>query len=229
MRRSLSSAGLALALALALAPASASAQFAIAPKIGTTGLGADVAIGLGDNLAARGGFGLFPVDLTFEAGDINYDFETPNFITVGLDFYPAGSFRLMAGALIRQNDFKLTGTTSGQYEVGDSTYTESGTISGIVTNSSTAPFVGIGFGRHTSPGIGFFIDLGVAFTGDPSVVLDASQNLKDKLGFEAELRREEAKIQADLRGEGDGSYVDVPTKLNLWPFLQIGLKIGLGG
>jgi len=228
MRRSLSSAGIALALALAFMPASVSAQFAIAPKIGSTGAGADVAISLGESLVVRGGFGVVPIDINFDAGDINFDFTAPNFMTVGVDFYPSGSFRLMAGALIRQGDFELAGTTSGSFTIGDVTYTQGGTVSGAVTNSSTSPFVGIGFGKHTNPGLGFFLDLGVAFTGDPSVTLDASQNLKDIPGFTAELRKEEAKIQADLRGEGDGSYVDAP-KLNLWPFLQIGLKIGLGG
>lgn len=227
MRRSLSSVG--LALAIALLPSATSAQFAIAPKVGTTGAGADVAFALGESLVARGGFGVFPAEISFDAGDISYDFNAPNFMTVGLDFYPAGSFRLMAGALIRNGDFELAGTTSGSYTIGDQTYTDSGTITGSITNSSTAPFVGVGFGKHTNSGLGLFIDLGVAFTGDPSVGLSASSNLTAIPGFSAELEKERVKIENDLRGEGDGSYVDVPTKLNLWPFLQLGLKFGLGG
>ena len=221
----------ALALAITVAPTALSAQIGVAVKAGSTGVGGDVALGLGESLVLRGGFGYVPFDLSdISIGDINADFSLPTFLTAGVDFYPGGGgFRLMGGVLVRSGDYEMSGDVSGSTTIGDQTYTSSGTVTGLITNSKTAPYVGIGFGKHTNSGIGLFIDLGVAFAGDPTVDLSASGPISNEPGFQSELQKEEAKIQADLRGEGDGNYVDLPFSLKTWPFAQIGLRIGLGG
>ncbi len=220
----------ALTGALLLVPAAGSAQLAVAPKVGTTGVGADVALELTNSLVLRAGFGTVPVDLSdIEMGDITADFTLPSFITAGVDFYPAGSFRLMAGVLLRQGEYDVAGRVEGSYEIGNTTYTQRGEIIGEVTNASTAPYVGIGFGKHTNSGFGFFLDLGVAFTGDPDVSLTADSGLNSIPGFAADLEIERQRIEADLRGEGDGDYVDLPVSLSTWPFIQAGFRIALGG
>ena len=78
----------------------------------------------------------------------------------------------------------------------------------------------IGFGKHTSTGIGLFLDLGAAFIGEPVVSLDATGNstLIGTSEFQAELRKQEINIENDL-----GSYIKV------WPIINIGLRIGVGG
>ena len=77
----------------------------------------------------------------------------------------------------------------------------------------------IGFGRHTSTGIGLFVDLGAAFLGESEVSLEATGDpaVVNSAEFQAELRQQETNIEEDL-----GSYI------NVWPILSIGLRIGVG-
>jgi len=102
-------ASLGLALALVFAPTSASAQIAILPKIGSTGVGGDVTLGLTDRLAIRGGLGFFPIELDdLEIDDNSFEGRLPDFMaTVGVDLSLAGPLRLSGGLLYRSGDIDL--------------------------------------------------------------------------------------------------------------------------
>jgi hypothetical protein len=75
----------------------------------------------------------------------------------------------------------------------------------------------IGFGRHTKKGLGLFLDLGVAFLGDPSVQLSATGPAASSAQFQTQLDNEAAKIQNKA-----GTY------LKYWPIADIGIKLGIG-
>ncbi len=211
---------LALALALVLAPTNAAAQgISIAPKIGSGGLGADLALGLTNRLAVRGGVGFIPLEFEdLELDDNEYDLTTPDFFaTVGLDLKVVGPLRLMGGLLFRSGDFEYSTDVEGSIEIGDQTYTESGTLFGQWENSSTAPFIGIGLGHVAGGSFGLFLDAGVAFTGDPTVTAEVSGDLASAPGIQAEVEKERQRIQDDI-----------PEYAKYWPFVQIGFKIGIG-
>jgi len=220
----------ALAAATLLAvPSFAEAQFGLAGRAGTLGLGAEAALGVGERLVLRGGVGFMPFELDvsddLEAGTgVDATLTLPSTMyNIGADLYLGSSFRIGGGMLFRSDDPELTVTLTGSAttEIGDETYTatEVSEIQGFLISKSSAPYVLIGFGKHTSSGIGLFVDLGVAFMGTSEVELSASGDptIVNSPEFQAELRQEETNIQEDI-----GTYTEY------WPILNIGLRFGLG-
>lgn len=196
-------------------------ELGIGARIGTLGLGAEAALSLNDNIAIRGGIGSFILDFDGDYDDVNYTVTPPSLTTtLGIDLYPTGgSFRIMGGLMLRSEDIRLDSgdlAESGSVEIGDETYDEAGFLHGEIDTKATSPFVGIGFGRHTSGGFGVTLDLGVAFVGEPDVILTAEGPIASAEGIQTELDREAQNIQDEA-----GSY------LQYWPILSFGVKIPL--
>ena len=205
-------------------PASAAAQqaFGVAGRVGTLGIGAEAALPLGSNFALRGGVGLMPfeVDATFDELDVTISLPE-TWYNIGADLYIGSSFRIGGGVLFKPDDPTAVGTANQSIEIGNEIYEpgDIGTITGTLDSSDEVPYVMIGFGRHTSSGIGLFLDLGVGFLGSPDVTLTSSGGL---LSGQPEL-------QAELDREAQDWEDEVGTYLELWPILNLGIKIGLGG
>lgn len=218
------------AAALVLVPAAVQAQgFAVAGRAGTLGLGAEAALGLGPKLAIRGGVGLMPLEVDasdlFDSNGVEATLKLPKtWYNVGMDLYLGGGFRVGGGMMFKPDDPTVTGTLTGSasIEIGGVTYTASDVaeVEGALVSKSSAPYVLIGFGRHIKSGIGLFLDLGVAFMGDPDVQLTATGNptVVNSSEFQSRLRTEEQNVKDDV-----GTY------LNYWPILNLGLKFGIGG
>jgi len=210
--------GLLLAL-LAIPQTLVGQTFAIGARAGTLGFGAEAALGLSDHFVVRGGLGSFIFDFTGDYGEVEYTVTPPSMTgTLGIDLYPGGgSFRLMAGIMFRDGDFEMESgniTEHGPIEIGDGEYSEPGTLHGTLATRSTAPFLGIGFGRHTDGGFGFFVDLGVAFVGEAEVTLEAQGPIATVPGFQEDLEREAQFIEDEA-----APY------LKYWPILSLGVKI----
>jgi hypothetical protein len=218
---------LALTAAAALAvPAALSAQgFGIAGRVGTLGAGAEAALGITNAVVIRGGVGLMPLEPSTTIDNIDVTLTLPEtWANIGLDLYLAGSFRIGGGILFKPDDPTIVGeiAASTTVDIGDKTYTASDVaeIRGTFDSKNAAPYVLIGFGKHTSSGIGLFLDLGAAFIGEPNVSLTATGNpaVVGSGEFQSELRKQEQNFEDDL-----GSYIKV------WPILNIGIRIGIGG
>lgn len=213
-----------VAALLAAAPTTLSAQgFAVGARAGTLGIGAEGAVSLGSRLALRGGLGLLPFEPSTTIDDIDFTLTLPKtWFNLGADLYVGGGFRVGGGILFKSDDPELEGEITGTVEIGDETYSSAQveSLSGVLDSNDQAPYALIGFGRHTASGVGLFLDLGVAFLGEPEVGLSASGDpaIVNSSEFQAELRAEERTIEDDA-----GSY------LKLWPILNLGVKIGLGG
>lgn len=216
------------AASLILAPAAASAQgFAVAGRAGTLGLGAEAALGLSPNFAIRGGLGLMPLEPTATIDDIEFTVGLPEtWYNIGADLYLGRSgFRIGGGMLFKPDDPTLVGelTANASIEIGDETYTSQDlfALRGTIDSKDSAPYLLFGFGRHVTQGIGLFADIGAAYFGEPANVIleaDVNTNRVSQEEVDRELRKQEQRTKDDL-----GSY------LKLWPILNIGLKIGLGG
>ena len=203
-------------------PQTLSAQnFGVGARIGTLGFGGEAALGLSDQFVVRGGIGSFVLDFNGDYGDVTYTISPPSLTgTLGMDFYPAGGLRLMAGLMFRRGDFTMESgdlAGAGGITIGDNEYTEGGTLTGTMATRSTAPFVGLGFGHHTQGDFGFFLDLGVAFVGDPEVSMEGQGAIASVPGFQEDLDKEAQKIQDEAA-----------TYLKYWPILSVGVKIPLG-
>jgi hypothetical protein len=206
-------------LLLCLLPQIALAQgFGVGARAGTLGIGGEGALALSDQLVIRGGLGSFFFEFDGEMDGIDYTVTPPSFTgTLGVDFYPTGgAFRLMAGLMFRNGDFELESgdiSQAGGVEIGDEEYYDEGYLFGTVSSSSAAPFVGFGFGKHTSGGFGVFFDLGLAFVGDPDVSMRATGPIASVEGFQDELDKEVQQIEDDAT-----------PYLKYWPILNFGLK-----
>lgn len=208
------------AFLLLILPHAASAQtFGLGLKAGTLGLGADAAVGLHPRIALRGGFGVFPFTPRFTWGDIKYDVELPSPQFTGTaDIFLIGALRLTGGVMVSKPDFTLKSdlTSSGTVTIGDVQFTGSdvGVVSGTVVNNDVAPYVGLGFGRIARRGLGFFVDLAVAFQGEPSVVLAATGPIKDDPTFQSALAAEEVALADEIK------------IAKYYPILSLGLSFG---
>jgi hypothetical protein len=214
---------LALAAVALTVPAGLSAQgFGIAARAGTIGLGAEAAVGLTDAFVIRGGIGLMPLEPSATISDIDFTLKLPEtWFNIGADLYLGSGFRIGGGMLFKSDDPELEGELLTNVDIGGRSFTpaELGTLSGVLDSKDKAPYALIGFGKHTTAGIGLFLDLGVAFTGDPQVSLAADNgSFNDLSELRQRLDAEEREIEDDL-----GQY------LKLWPILNLGLKIGIGG
>jgi hypothetical protein len=220
------------AAALLALPVTASAQgFGIAGRAGTLGVGAEAAVGIGEALALRGGIGLFPIETDatrfWDVGqDVNAKLKFPKtWYNVGLDLYLGGSFRIGGGMLFKPDDPTITATLQGtaEIDIGGQTYTASDVseVVGSLSTKDSAPYVLIGFGKHTAPGVGLFLDLGVAFMGDSQVTLvatDGNPVIIDSAAFQQRLLDEAQNLDNDLPAWAK----------KYWPIASIGLRIGLG-
>lgn len=192
-----------IAIVSAVAASRAAAQIAISPHVGTLGIGADLSVGLLPALGVRAGGNFQPWKPKLEFDDLEYtiDLASPSWFGV-LDLYVAGPLRLSGGAVAFTNDTKIDARVTQSVDIGNSTYTpeQISSIQGVFDANHVAPYAGIGFGKTPrSSGVGFSMDLGVAFHGAPGVDLTASGQLASNPAFQAELAREEAKVQDDAK------------------------------
>jgi len=210
----------ALAAVGAAVPASVTAQgLGLGARVGTLGLGGEVALEVTETLVLRGGLGLTPFEPSATFDDIDVTLTLPTWYNVGVDLYLNGALRLGGGLLFKADDPELSGSFNVAQDIGGTTYTplEIGTLKGVIDSSDTVPYVLLGFGKHTAPGVGLFLDLGVAFLGDPEVRLSSEDGtLSLDPTTQDALDREAQDFEDDMR-----------TYLRFWPILSLGLRIGL--
>lgn len=220
------------AAALIALPVTLSAQaLGVGVRAGTLGFGAEGALGLGERVALRGGVGLFPIETDASkfwdiGADVDAKLKLPDtWYNIGVDIYLGGAFRIGGGMLYRPDDPTITATlpAGGTVDIGGQTYTgaDVSEVVGALDAKNSAPYGLIGFGKHTSTGVGLFLDLGVAFLGDSHVSLEATKGDPTVIGspiFQQRLAQEEQNLESDLPNWAK----------KYWPIASIGLRIGIG-
>lgn len=213
---------LAAACLLAIPGAVMAQGVGIAVRGGTLGVGAEAAFGLSDRLVIRGGIGLLPLKPTVPVNNIDYTLTLPKtWYNIGLDLYIAGPMRIGVGMLFKPDNPVVTGTVAASktITIGNTQYTtqQQFNLNGTFDAKKSAPYVLIGFGKHTASGVGLFLDLGAAFIGSPKVTLTASgdPSITSQPSFQSSLQKEQSDIQ------------NKATYLKIWPILNIGIRVGL--
>lgn len=156
------------------------AEVALGAKAGTSGLGAELTIGLSPQVNVRLGVnGYNYTDENREVSDIFYDAEANlRTATALLDWHPGGrGFRLTAGAVY--NDTSVEGHSlppaSGFYDIGGVPVPANlvGTLDAEADFDPIVPYAGLGWGNAVAGNkkVGFFVDLGVVFQGKANVTL----------------------------------------------------------
>jgi hypothetical protein len=208
-------------LTAAMTPGPANAQgprtVAVGLKVGSVGLGGDVSLGLTDRLSVRGGVGWMPFEYDGTYDGQRYRVIPPErYLTLAGDLQLVGPLRLTGGLMHRSGPVRFEADLRGDVEIGDDTYTSEGRLEGEVHSAGTAPFLALGLGRPAGSGLGFYVDLGVAFTGDPELSLEATGPITQEPGFQASLEHERSRAEADL----DDYY-------RYWPVVSVGLRLSL--
>ena len=195
-----------------------SAQLAVGARIGTTGIGGEVSYGIMSRLGLRAGVSVIPIKPSGTFDDVKFEVDPPSpLFTAGADLYLTNAVRVFGGLLIGADELGIDGDYSGSVQFGNQTYTGNGTIKGVVESSSTAPFVGLGFGRTFGSGIGVTFDLGAAILGESTVIL---QEITGPASQSTQAQRD-AKI-AEIQD-------DVDKYAKIYPMISIGLRFGIGG
>jgi hypothetical protein len=198
-------------------------QVGFGARIGTLGLGPEISYAAGQHIVLRGGIGFIPLEPERTFSDIDYTLHPPSSVwNIGVDVYPSAGGLRFGGGIVRWQQYELLATQTGSTTVGGTTYTGTIDLDAVVTNANqTAPYLLAGYGRTTKPGIGFFVDVGVAFIGEADIELSGTCTLSNGSAcpgnFESDLEAEEADAEDDI-----GKY------LELLPILQVGIRIGVG-
>ena len=210
---------LALTLTFGALPAVGQSNVGASLHVGTLGLGGRIVTALGDRVNIRGGVDIIPVGLQVEELEVEFDFHLPSpVLTAVLDLYPSASgFRMSAGGLFLGNEIRIEGTPAETVELGGNEYTpdELGVISGSLGTSRLAPYVGMGWGNALGHGLGFALDIGVAYHGPPDFTYEATGSAAS-----------DTQLIADLEEEAQVINDDLPGAASIYPVLNLGVSFG---
>lgn len=192
-----------------LAAASARAEFGIGLNLGTNGFGVEAKQSLSPSFDLRFGISGIRYSLDYEYDDVEYDVEQNLAIpSVMLDWRPMqGVFRLTLGAAYfnEVQSVRATPDPGYSYIIGNNSYTaaEIGTLNGKLEWHTGAPYLGFGwdFMHGKKKGLGFSVELGAYYRGEPDVSLTATGVAA---GLAADVQREAQEIEKD-------AYSFVPT------------------
>ena len=90
-------------------------------------------------------------------------------------------------------------------------------LTGAIDMDDQAIFALIGFGRHTTDGNGLFVDFGAIIFGAPRVTLAAEGGTYPQDQLDQLLVQEATNFEQDMK-----------PWLEIWPILNIGVRIGIG-
>ena len=198
---------LALGLAANAAAAISLAQgVALTAKVGSTGVGADLTVGLARSLNLRLGAQAWTRSETRTEQEIEYDADLK--LVSGellLDVHPGGrGFRISVGAIVNGNEVTAVSTENAVYTINGVRYPVGlvGRLEGRVDTNTLAPYLGIGWGNAVVAGGPWrlAIDAGAFYQGKPKVSLTAHPLIPILLParFEQDLEAERQDIENDL-------------------------------
>jgi hypothetical protein len=202
-------------LFLALAMAAGSAQaIGIGARAGTTGLGADLGVGILPTLGGRVGFSALEANTHVDTSDVRYDAKAKlQNINLFLDWSPLGPFRITGGFMPNNNKVDLTGNPSS-----GGTFPAGSNLTGTVKpEKDFAPYLGIGYGNVWTTGVNFYFDAGIMFQGSPQVTL----NLNCGTANPAQCAAAQSQVAAEQQRVQD--KVD---KFKYYPVINLGITIG---
>jgi hypothetical protein len=147
---------LALSLAaMAAASISLAQGVALAPKVGTTGIGVDLTIGLARFLNLRVGAQSYTRRETRREREIEYDADLKLLSgEILLDLHPGGrGFRISGGAIVNGNEVTAISSEDAVYTINGVQYPVGlvGRLRGRIDTNDVAPYLGIGWGNAVAP------------------------------------------------------------------------------
>ena len=185
---------------------------AVGASVGFHGIAIDYQKAFSDHLSSRFIFSDMPLERDMEEDDIDYsvEYDRTN-LGVLLDYYPmSGSFHITGGIFTGDHNLILeANSSSGDFEIGDKTYTSSNLhLKAEASFAKAAPYVGLGWGNNIGDsGFTGNFDIGFLYVGEPTVSYEASGTVMDGgnevnvtsfAEFQGNLEKERANLEDDL-------------------------------
>lgn len=211
-------------------PAQAS-DFGASARVGLLGAGAELNYQMTDHLGLRlqGHNYSFSEDIEEDGIDYSGSLDLSTFGLV-LDLHPfGGSFRLTAGAYSNGNELTGDASGSGDYEIGDETFTSVPTDPvrldlSVELGDSVAPYVGFGWGSspERERGFMFSLDLGALISGSPNVSLNASGTAVEQSTLTTVNMATDPTVQAEIAKEVAALEDDI-SDFEVYPVIMLGI------
>ncbi|MGH7225973.1 MAG: hypothetical protein ACRELF_22370 [Gemmataceae bacterium] len=204
----------------------ATPDMAVALRAGTTGIGLDYDIALGQRFSARIGYSGFNYKYMVDTTDVNYGGTFKLSMLSGLaDWYAFnGGFHLTVGVVGNGTTIDLAGRPSagGSYTINDHVYSsgEVGSLAGrLKFGNSVSPYVGLGWGNPVGAGhhLHVLLDVGAIYGGTPHASLAAQCGPATPSGSSTC-----AQLQSDVQAEAHRLQNDV-TIVKWYPVVDLGL------
>lgn len=195
--------------------------FSVGARIGTTGIGGEVAYGLTERVNVRAGMALYDFSLEYTTEDrdpdVRLDLDSDNrAYRFFIDYLPFKRFLRLTGGFVYQGpEFKGRGTPIESYTDPGSGVTipasQMGSIElDIIYEDKLSPYLGIGFGNSVGKNrLTFSLDAGFIFTGKPTVESRTFGPIADVVDYDPSVIQEDAQ------------------KITIWPLLSVGLALRL--
>jgi hypothetical protein len=198
-----------LVFAAAVLASGAAHAAGVGVRVGTTGIGGDIAFGVAPTLSARVGYSAGSLSHTTSTSSASYDGKLKlSNLNAFLDFSPLGPFRLTGGVIFNDNKYDATGRPNGA----------PGSFNAQVKSGNrAAPYLGVGYGNVSGMGINFYADLGVMFMGSPKATINADcsgLSAGQCSTLQSQATAEQARLEDELK------------RFKAYPVLNIGLTIG---
>jgi len=180
--------------------ANANDDFWLGVKAGTLGFGAEASWRPLEWLDVRAGANFYDYDDSGSQAGVNYDatLALDTFYLTGNFRFPLSPFRLTAGAFTNNNELTLASQDATSLLIGSNPIPYSaadvGTIQGVASFDSFAPYVGAGFDFDVMDRLGLSFDFGVLLQGDPTVTIAADGLLGSNAAFLADLEEERIEL-----------------------------------
>ncbi len=215
-----------LSAAIASTAGADTPAMALDVRVGTTGIGVDYDLALGQSFSARIGYSGFDYSHSVNSSDVGYDGKLKLSMLSGLfDWYAFnGGFHLTAGVVGNDTQLDVTGKplAGGGYSINNTFYSsgEVGSLTGQMKFGYTAsPYVGLGWGNPVGMGqhLHFLVDIGAIYGGTPNVSLSAACGSAAPAGtpvctqLQSDVQAERLKLQNDV------------TLIKWYPVLNLGL------
>ncbi|GAA5162902.1 hypothetical protein [Viridibacterium curvum] len=206
-----------------LASGMASADVGIGAMVGTQGYGGDIAYNLIPRVDARLGFATYTYKRSFSESGVDYDGKLKIAGVRALADLNIGlGFRVSGGVVFHDNKVDLTGKPSNNtYNINGTTYNSSDVASlkgRIKFGNGVAPYLGLGWGRVSNAGIGFYADIGAMYQGKATTKLDitcgAALSASQCDQLRADAAAEQGQVENELR------------RYRWYPVINVGLSVG---
>lgn len=178
MSKSITKAAL-LALVL-VSSSAANADLGLGVKAGTLGLGIEGRWSPLPWLDMRLGANQYDFGTSGSQAGIDYDatLAMDTYYLTGNFRFPLSPFRITAGAFSNGNELQMTSqdTLGADFNIGGVPFSSAdvGALQSITSFGSTAPYFGFGYDFEAFGKVGFNLDFGVLWQGEPTVSLNAT-------------------------------------------------------